>query len=243
MKQISYLIFFILALIPTLSTAQNFINSNQKATDLSIAIGPEFMYGDAAGASKAGTNKTLNNLAQVSIGLAFNADYIEYLKPGVAYDIALSYSHFNGNETQSSLAYRGYSFESHVGELSAKILFEPVSFLANERMLFDPYATLGVGLVGAYIPHWSFKANSDRPNSTDKLHHKTLGLAGIGGLGLKFPISPSFDVRIEITYHTTTTDYLDGFHPLASKHNDVLILSLIKICYHLSQDQRGQRVD
>ena len=238
MKQINYLIIFILALIPKFSIAQNPIYQNQKNIDLSIAIGPEFMYGDAAEASKAGTSKILTALAQVSIGLGFNADYTEYIKPGVAYDIALMYAHFNGNESQSSLAYRGYSFESHVGELSAKILFEPISFLANERMLFDPYATLGVGVVGAYTPTWSFTENSGRPNSTDKLHHKTLGLAGIGGLGLKFPISPSFDVRIEITYHTTTTDYLDGFHPLASKHNDVLILSLIKICYHLSQDQR-----
>jgi opacity protein-like surface antigen len=201
------------------------------------------MFGDAAETLKAGTNKILNDLAQVSIGLAFNADYTEYLKPGVAYDIALMYSSFNGNESQSSLAYRGYSFESHVGELSAKILFEPISFLSNERMLFDPYATLGVGVVSAHVPTWSFTENSGRPNLTDKLHHKTLGLSGIGGLGLKFPITPSFDVRIEITYHTTTTDYLDGYHPLASKHNDLLILSLIKICYHYSQDKRVQRFD
>jgi hypothetical protein len=146
------------------------------------------------------------------------------------------YSHLKGNEAQSHLGYRGYAFESYLGEFSGRVLFEPISFLAHERMLFDPYATLGVGVVGAYVPTWSFKANSGRPNSTDKLRHRTLGVSGIGGLGLKFPITPSLDGRLEITFHPTTTDYLDGFHPLASKYNDSFIICLIKISYHLFQE-------
>jgi len=140
------------------------------------------------------------------------------------------------------LGYRGYAFESYLGEFSGRVLFEPISFLAHERMLFDPYVTLGVGVVGAYVPNWSFTANSGRPNSTDKLRHRTLGASGIGGLGLKFPITPSLDGRLEIAFHPTTTDYLDGFHPLASKNNDFFITSLIKISYHLFQE-KTQRFD
>jgi len=242
MKQINYLIIFILALIPTFSIAQIFSNQSPKNTDLSIAIGPGYLYGDAAAQNVGSTDHSLTDFAPVNIGLSIDADYTKYLEPGVAYDIALLYSHFKGDESQSHLGYRGYAFESHMGELSARVLFEPISFLAHERMLFDPYATLGVGVVGAYVPTWSFTANSDRPNPTDKLHHKTLGASGIGGLGLKFPITPSLDGRLEITFHTTTTDYLDGFHPLASKHNDFFIISLIKISYHLFQETT-QRFD
>ena len=243
MKQIYYLIILILTLHPGVASSQDFLTSSQKGEEISIGIGPGYLYGDAAASNISTTNHSLSDFAPVNIGLAVNVDYAKYLKPGLAFDIALLYSHFKGNESQSHLSYRGYSFESHIGELSAKIQFEPISFFAHERMLLDPYFILGVGAVGAYVPSWSFTKNSGRPNNTDQLRHQTFGFSGIGGLGLKFPITPALDGRLEFTFHTTSTDYLDGFHPKASKYNDFFIISLIKISYHLFQEQSFQGYD
>jgi hypothetical protein len=242
MKQIYYLIILILTVHIDVASSQNFITSSQKGADISIAVGPGYLYGDAAAQNISTTNHSLSDFAPVNIGLAINVDYTKYIQPGLAYDIALLYSHFKGNEAQSHLSYRGYSFESHVGELSAKIQFEPISFFAQERMLLDPYFVAGVGGVGAYVPTWSFKA-ANRPNETDEMRHQTFGFSAIGGLGLKFPITPALDGRLEFTFHMTSTDYLDGFHPKASKYNDFFIISLIKISYHLFQDQTFQGYD
>jgi len=243
MKKISYLIITIFTFLPALSFSQNFLSSSPKGADLSIAIGPGYLYGDAAAPNITTTNHSWSDFATINVGLTVNVDYAKYLQPGLAYDIALLYSHFKENELQSHLSYRGYSFESHVGELSAKIQFEPISFFARERMLLDPYLIAGVGTVGAYVPSWSFAQGSGRPNSTDQLRHQTFGFSAVGGIGLKFPITPSLDGRLEFTFHPTSTDYLDGFHPKASKYNDFFIISLIKISYHLFQEQTFQGYD
>lgn len=243
MKQVYSLTIFLLIFTPTISNAQDFISKSQKGADISIGIGPGYLYGDAAAPNINITDHSLTDFAPVNIGIAINVDYAKSLMPGLAYDVALLYSHFKGNEAQSHLSYRGYSFESHMGELSLKAQFEPISFFANERMLLDPYLVLGIGVVGAYVPSWSFAEASNRPNATDQLRHQTFGFSAIGGLGLKFPITPSVDGRLEFTLHTTSTDYLDGFHPKASKYNDFFIISLIKISYRLFQDQSYQGYD
>lgn len=243
MKKSYVLLFFFLFFTFHPLKAQNFLNKYTSDDAISIAVGPGYLYGDAAAKNVGSTNHSLTDFAPVNIGLSFNVDYSRYFVPGLSFDVALLYSHFKGNEADSHLAYRGYAFESHLGELSGKIQFEPVSFIEKERMLLDPYILLGVGVVGAYVPSWKFAPNSGRPNDTDILKHQTLGFSTIGGIGLKFPITPGLDGRLEFTFHSTSTDYLDGFHPKASKYNDFFIISLIKISYRIFQHQQFEGYD
>jgi len=239
--------YFLLSLLLLFSfhfiKAQNFLTKYSSDQAISIAIGPGYLYGDAAAKNISLTNHTLTDFAPVNVGLSIDADYSRYFVPGLSFDVALLYSHFKGNEADSHLSYRGHAFESHLGELSGKIQFEPISFVEKERMLLDPYVLVGVGVVGAYVPSWKFAKDSGRPNDTDHLKHHTLGFSAIGGIGLKFPIAPSLDGKLEFTFHSTSTDYLDGFHPKASKYNDFFIISLIKISYRLFQHQEFEGYD
>ncbi|MBB3188015.1 DUF6089 family protein [Microbacter margulisiae] len=242
MKKICFLIFMLLVGAQSAIKAQFYIPYNANEAYFSLGIGPGYLYGDAAAQNVSSTDHTLTDFAPVNIGLSISLDYTKYWTPGLSYDISLLYSHFKGNENQSHLSYRGYAFESHLGELSAKIQFGPLSFIEKESMLLDPYFILGAGIVGAYVPSWSFAKDTNRPDGTDHLKHSILGLSMIGGVGLKFPISPSLTGRLELTLHPTTTDYLDGFHPKSSKNNDFFVVGLVKISYQLFKYQ-NERYD
>jgi hypothetical protein len=224
----------IILFVPILLFAQDDTFYERQETDLSFGVGPSYMFGDAATKTGSGFSK---DFAPVNVGLAFNLEYKHYWEAGLAYNISLLYSTYKGNENDSRLGYRGYTFSSHVGELSGQIIFEPISYFSENTYPIDPYLIAGVGVVGAYIPSWKFQS-AVRPDDTDKLRHNTIGGAFMGGFGIRFPITSKIDARLESMVHYSTTDYLDGYHPIFSKHSDVYIVSLIKISYRLFGKER-----
>jgi hypothetical protein len=217
----------LVGLLPTFLVAQESIQQLSKETDFSIGAGPGYLFG-------AGTAASTDDFSSSDIGLDIDTAYKHYLLPGIAYNAELLFAFISGNELDARLQNRGYTFKSYVGEASLQFNWQLISFFARKASPIDPYAILGPGIIGAYIPWWEF-SDPLRPDATDKLRHKTIGGEIIGGLGIRIKLSHLIGLCFECSYHDCTTDYLDGYHPASSKHSDVYLVSLAKVSYRLYQ--------
>jgi hypothetical protein len=198
-------------------------------------VGPAYLFG-------AGTAATSNNDFSVSdIGWAVNTAYLHYLASGIAYNTSLLFMFVSGNEVKSRLNYRGYAFKSYIGDVSLQFNFQPILYFSGNVNFIDPYLIIGTGIVGAYVPWWQF-SDPLRPDATDKLRHRTVGYEIIGGFGVKLLMTSQINVCFECAYHGCSSDYLDGYHPIDAKHNDVYVVSVIKIAFLLRQNTRGVKL-
>jgi len=129
-----------------------------------------------------------------------------------------------GADSSSNNAFykkRNLSFRSSINEISALAEFHPVPllFVRDEPYRLSPYILAGVGYF-TYNPQALFKGNwvdlqplhtegqgfKEYPDRTEyRLHAVSVPV----GVGVKYELSSLFNIRTEVVYRRTTTDYLD----------------------------------
>ena len=148
--------------------------------------------------------------------------------PFLAISAQLSPIFLSGNDARSNYAYRGYSFNTSIIELSAQVEY----YIANRMTGFAPYVFGGVGGMG-----YGYKSNAIDKRTWDT------GNTFILGFGSRFPQTHKITHSLDFAFHFTTTDYLDGFST-DRKSPDMFFLISYKINFNvftlLTYDYRGR---
>jgi OOP family OmpA-OmpF porin len=143
---------------------------------------------------------------------------------------------------------RGFVSSTHIVETSAHIEYYFIkeekryrsAAMFNRRGMLNNYSTInayvfaGVGLA-RYWPTLEIE-----PRGTDIYDFKSKFIVAFpAGIGLKYIVSDKWIIGYEIGGRYTFCDYLDGFKPAASKHNDVYWISTFNINYRIKTSRRG----
>ncbi len=197
---------------------------------ISVGVGYGYMFSDAAATQK--SHGLFKDFIQQDAGSIYTVEYRQYIMSGLAYVINLGVQKYQGTHDYTRHS-RDYQYSSTIGEVSALANLDIFSFFSTQRIPMDTYLVGGVGLMGAQLSNQSFSPASGRPNKGDRLAKKGGGFNFIAGFGLRFPIVSFLDLRLEGKYYFGSSDYLDGYSPITSKHPDLIVEGVLKISYHL----------
>ncbi|MCK5171433.1 MAG: hypothetical protein KAQ75_16255, partial [Bacteroidales bacterium] len=69
--------------------------------------------------------------------------------------------------------------------------------------------------------------------------NKNLALVIPVGLGLKYPLTSTTQIGLELGGRYTTTDYIDGFSPYpSSEHRDIYYFTVINVSTKIKRKRR-----
>ncbi len=151
---------------------------------------------------------------------------------------------FDGSRNEG----RGFRSSTHIIETSAHLEYYFIkeekkyrtAAMFNRRGMLNNYSTINAYIFGGFglTKYWPKLEIEPRASDIYDLNSKfTVSLPA--GLGLKYVVSDKWIVGYEIGGRLTFTDFLDGFKPAASKHNDVYWLSTFNINYRIKTSRRG----
>lgn len=242
-KRIIIVILAILFIIPFSAEAQNW---KLKRYEVTFGIGTTNFFGDIGG------TESLQNLA------GFKDIQLRYTRPsfalGARYRIAgnmavklnLIYGFTAGNDTGSRNEKRRFAFNSTIFEPSIQfeyyILPESIrasSALFTHRGMMNNFARLNIylftGVGGVFFNPKPKEALIPVFND----NFSKFGLVIPIGVGLKIPFNSKWSFGLELGRRFTTTDYIDGYNPIYSKHNDTYYFGVINAVYNIRTDRRG----
>ena len=110
----------------------------------------------------------------------------------------------------------------------------------NRRGMLNNYSTISAYVFGGVglTKYWTKLEMEPRPTDTYDDRNKFI-IAFPLGLGIKYIISDKWIIGYEIAGRYTFSDYIDGFKPAASKHNDIYWISTFNINYRIKTSRRG----
>lgn len=202
--------YIILSFLFTLNTDSVF----GQYSDIGVGLGFSTYWGDLNRPS------FMNNYIYNS-GLAIQGSY-RYMKGHrLGLRVAGTYGSFRGADSRSDLDWqrlRNLSFKSHILELAVTGEFYPFKFNTTPgARFFAPYLTLGIGLFN-FDPKAIYRGNEIRlqplgtegqglPGYSDKYSLTQLSIP-FGG-GVKFILTETLNIGIEVVVRRTLTDYID----------------------------------
>ena len=110
----------------------------------------------------------------------------------------------------------------------------------NRRGMLNNYSTISAYVFGGIglTKYWTTLEREPRLTDTYDDRNKFIPSFPLG-VGLKYIISDKWMIGYEIGGRYTLSDYLDGFKPRASKHNDIYWISALNINYRIKTSRRG----
>ncbi|MGL6022414.1 MAG: DUF6089 family protein [Chitinophagaceae bacterium] len=145
--------------------------------------------------------------------------YRKYLNEYIAWRVNFNYANVGYNQALSKneqAKIQNLSFKTDIFELSAQGDFNFYKYLpGSPKYRFTPYLTLGIGAF--YFNPYTYlegKKYSLRQYKTEgqKKPYLSLGISVPLGIGIKWNLTRQIDIGFEITYHFTSTYYLDDVH-------------------------------
>jgi len=143
---------------------------------------------------------------------------------------------------------RGFVSTTHLIETSAHFEYYFIkeekryrtAAMFNRRGMLNNYSTINAYLFGGLglTKYWPTLEIEPRPSDTYDLQSKFI-VSFPAGIGLKYILSDKWIIGYEIGGRLTFCDYLDGFKPSASKHNDVYWMSTFNLNYRIKTSRRG----
>lgn len=215
-------VYFVISVIVLSISPLHSQEMSERNFEFSLGTGSTYLYGDfpARRARYAFANQDF----------VFVADARKYVIEGVSWGASASYFTCNGASDMKS---RNYQFQSKLFSVTGFGAADIISFLTKKCQKLDVRLSVNSGIVHAYVPFYEFPLNSGRPDGTDKLKKNCLGMLYGIGLGCRVNLSARMGIRLEGTYNFTTTDFLDGFSPYDSKHNDAYIQGILSMYFRL----------
>ncbi len=153
-----------------------------------------------------------------ALGLFYRKQFGNY----IGLRLAGRFAQLGFSDTYSKNEYqqlRNLSFNTNIWELALQGDFNFFKFVPGDpNYAFTPYITLGVG-VFSYDPYAYLNGEKNflRPLGTEGQNIGYLGRKPYGttsfcipfGVGLKYNISPKFNLSFEVSHRFTGTDYID----------------------------------
>ena len=163
----------------------------------------------------------------------------------------LTYASFKGSDVGSKNEGRNYTFTTNVFELyghveyhitpeKQMVKYSKMSFRGSlEKFNAELNVYVFVGLGAAYFKP---EANDVFNSSNRFIDNKNLTFIFPMGLGVKYPLTGTTYIGFELGGRFTTTDYIDGFKPEASKSNDLYYISVIYVSHKIKRKQRRRKM-
>jgi hypothetical protein len=180
--------------------------------EFGIAAGVGHYFGDLNTAGRV-------NRPKLAASVLFRKQFGNYIAVRLQGTYAkLGYSDIHSKNEVERI--RNLSFNNDVFEMTVMGDFNFFRFIPGERAFrFTPYATIGAG----FFTHdpYAFLANEKyflRPLGTegqgsalfpDRQPYSTMAFCFPMGVGVKYNISPSFNLTFELLHRFTTSDYID----------------------------------
>ena len=177
------------------------------------------------------------------------------IKQNLAVSLDLAYLMFGGQDKAGESHGRVYSFNSHVfqhyvrmeyyllaatGGIGSGIYNRRGMVNQYNRVLIYLYAGAGGLLSSATVLDEDGNEPVDNPGYYPGMHY---GLGFPLGGGFKMSLDPRWSLGLEMGYHFTTTDLLDGYHKEeVSNYNDSYYLITLKAVYRIRNDKRGRPI-
>ncbi|UCH14398.1 MAG: outer membrane beta-barrel protein [Bacteroidales bacterium] len=144
--------------------------------------------------------------------------------------------------------HRQFLAKTHLVELSAHYEYYLIqetkryrsAAMFNRRGMLNNYSTISLYVFGGIglTKYWTTLESEPRPTDTYDDRNKFIPSFPLG-IGLKYIISDKWIIGYEIGGRYTFCDYIDGFKPSASKHNDIYWLSTFNLNYRIKTSRRG----
>lgn len=174
----------------------------------------------------------------VSVGCRYK------IKEKVSIKANLNYAYIYGSDANSLNDSRSYSFSSNIFEIYGHIEYELISAerfmnyssrgirdgLKKFHSSISVYTFVGIGGI-LFFP----KAKDDFAVSERFVNNKHIALGIPLGFGVRYPLNSQLHVGFEFGGRFTSTDYIDGFSPKASKTVDMYYISVINISYKVKK--------
>ncbi|HVZ95838.1 MAG TPA: DUF6089 family protein [Chitinophagaceae bacterium] len=175
-----------------------------------LSIGVAHYFGD------------LNNRADLNRPkIALGAFYMKDLNPYVGVRLNFHYAQLGYSDQYSENEFqrrRNLSFNTNIFEIALRGDFNFFQYNPSDPShSFTPYATLGVG-VFSYNPYAYLDGTKYylRPLHTEgetfykgRKEYGTMAACVPVGLGIKYAVTEKVNIRFEISYRFTSTDYID----------------------------------
>lgn len=182
---------------------------------------------------------------------------LAYTRPGVSvgyrYRIldrvsakgSFSYMNIHGSDIGSQYENRNYTFSANMYELYGHVEYhitpEKQMIQYSKMALRGGLQKLNAGFnvyvfLGLSASYFKPKASDDLLTSGRFIDSKNITLAFPVGIGVKYPLGVNTFIGLEIAGRLTTSDYIDGFKPDASEHNDVYYSTLIYVSHKLKRN-------
>ena len=243
MKAYKHIVLFSLLLIPTLGFSQKWKLSRSEYT---YGIGISNYFGDIGGSSKADASAFSDfDIAYSRPVLAVGYRYRLYER--IAVKANLSYANIYGSDVKSINEGRNYSFTTNMFELNGHleyhitkemhmVSYKSMSMRGKVKKFnrgINFYVFMGIG--GAYFKP---KAKDSFVGSSRFVDNKNLTFVFPIGLGLKYPLTSTTQIGLELGGRFTTTDFIDGFSPEASNSNDMYYFTVINVSTKIKRKKR-----
>ena len=179
--------------------------------EFGVTVGAAHYFGDIN--TRAGLNRP-----KPALGLFFRKQFGNYVGMRIAGHFAqLGYSDVYSKNTYQQQ--RNLSFNTNIWEIAAMADFNFFKFLPNDpNYHFTPYITLGVGAF-TYDPYAYLDGKKEflRPLGTEgqtigykgRKQYGTMAVCIPFGAGIKYNVTPNFNISAELSHRYTFTDYLD----------------------------------
>ncbi len=220
--------FIVVMCCVTASSAQ-YYQQGRPELEWHAGWGTTAFFGDIGGTSRSGANISgLDGTDLSTVNPAYIVGLRKNFNPHVALRTSLLSSRVEGadyNAADPSRRIRNLSFNTSILEASVQLEYSLINFLKNskKKSILEYYIFGGIGAVHfnpktVYNNQWV----ELQPLGTEgqgliegtRLYNRVTGVFPVGG-GLRFSLKHSVMIFGEVTYHQTTSDYLDdvsGFY-------------------------------
>lgn len=178
-----------------------------------------------------------------------------FIRQNMAVSLDLSYLMFGGQDKEGESHSRVYSFNANVFQHYARMEYYLVgtgrqrgSGIYNRRGMINNYNRLIVylyagagGILSSAIV--TDEEGNEPLDNTGYYPGMQYGLGFPVGGGFKMNLDPRWSIGLEMGYHFTTTDLLDGYSKEEfSNYNDTYYLVTFKAVYRIRNDRNGRPV-
>ncbi|NOQ24825.1 MAG: hypothetical protein GQ564_05630 [Bacteroidales bacterium] len=245
MKALKYILLFCFLLVSSFVFSQNWKLSRYAYT---YGIGISNYFGDIGGASEADASG-FSDLDVAYSRPLLAVGYHYKMKERIAVKGNLTFANMHGSDANSFNELRNYSFTTNIYQLSGHVEYhitKEAQMVSYNRMSMrgkvnkfntsiNLYVFTGIG--GAYYKVTAQDNLINEPRFTDDKH---LTFVIPVGIGLKYPLTSSTYIGLEIGGHVTTTDFIDGLNSKsdANEYNDVYYFTVINVSTKIKRTKR-----
>jgi hypothetical protein len=242
----NWVLFLFLLVLPLFGYSQKW---KLDRTELVLGVGTVSFFGDIGGAESADA-LWISDLDIMSTRPNINFGYRYRIDEWGTIRGNLTYGRFIGTDENSLNATRNYSFTTNLYELTGyfeywlikekqMVRYSSMSLrdgLRRFNATFSVYVFVGIGAV-----YFTPVAQDNLVGDTRFVSDKNFGIVLPVGIGIKYPITQRNYLGFEFTGRLTSTDYIDGFKPNASKYNDTYYFTSLYLTHKLKFKPKRQR--